>query len=126
MQLRVDDGRLLGRSDPLESGSRLTLDLGVDGNLVTGSWSERTSPTGHYRAATYHGVVQMILDPTGRAMTGRWLGISKRYTIKSGEWRLDRLPDSTTGPVTSATTTAPGVISPVEIMAKSPNSILPT
>ncbi len=59
--------------------------------MVTGSWSERTSPTGHYRAATYHGVVQMVLDPTGYTMTGRWLGIGKRYTAKSGEWWLERV-----------------------------------
>lgn len=66
----------------------------MDGNLATGSWTERTSPHGHYRAATYHGILQLVVDPTGRSMTGQWLGVSKRFTIKSGEWHL-RWEDST-------------------------------
>jgi transcriptional regulator with XRE-family HTH domain len=88
--LRAEDGRLVGRSSPHPSGSELRLDLSLDGSLATGTWTERTSPTGHYRAATYHGVVQFVVDPTGSTMTGRWLGLSKRYTIKSGDWRLER------------------------------------
>lgn len=87
--LRIDRGQLIGRSLAHPSGSELELALSVDGSLVTGSWTERTSPKGHYRAATYHGVVQLVLDPTYRSMTGRWLGVSKRFTIKSGDWRLE-------------------------------------
>lgn len=73
--------------------SLVELDLTVDGGLATGTWTERTSPTGHYRAATYHGLVQLVVDPTGRTMTGMWLGIGRRYVIKSGPWRLERMPE---------------------------------
>lgn len=119
------DGRLLGRSRPDPSGSALSLDLGTEGTLVTGTWRERTSPEGHYRADTYHGVVQFVLDPTGATLSGRWLGISKRYTIKSGEWRLERAAQPSPGPDTSRTTVSPAN-SPSSTSAVSPSRALPT
>lgn len=124
VDLAVDGGQLVGRSIPHPTGSELSLTLAADGSLLTGTWSERTSPSGHYRAAIYHGVLQVVVDPTGRSMAGRWLGISKRYTIKSGEWRFDRAPE--TGPVTTATATAPGGISPAATIANTANNSLPT
>ena len=90
VDLRIQEGRLLGTSRADDSGSHLQLDLAVDGAVVTGSWTERTSPMGHYQAAIYHGILQLVLDPTSTAMTGQWLGIGKRYTINHGEWRLER------------------------------------
>ncbi len=97
--LRAEAGRLLGRSQPHPSGSQLDLDLAVDGNLATGSWTERTSPHGYYRAATYHGVLQLVVDPTGRSMEGMWLGLGKRFTVKSGAWTLRWEGPSTHRPV---------------------------
>lgn len=94
VELDLDHGRLVGRSTPQPSGSELELTLSVEGSLVTGSWTERTSPTGHYRAATFHGLIQLVVDPTGHSMSGKWLGIGKRYAINSGAWRLDRVPPS--------------------------------
>ncbi|WP_051581491.1 hypothetical protein [Pseudonocardia acaciae] len=88
VRLTVEDGRLLGRSLPHPEGSELDLSLAVEGTVATGTWTERTSPIGYYRAATYRGVLQLVVDPTGRSMAGRWLGVSKRFTVKSGEWRL--------------------------------------
>jgi hypothetical protein len=93
VDLRFEGDRLRGRSRAAPSGSVLQLDLAADGGLATGTWTERTSPTGHYRAATYHGLLQLVVDPTGRTMTGMWLGIGRRYVIKSGTWRLERLPE---------------------------------
>jgi hypothetical protein len=123
--LEIVGGRLVGRSRPQPSGSELELDLAVEGNLVTGSWTERTSPHGHYRAAVYRGLLHLVVDPTGRAMTGRWLGVGKRYEVKSGEWRLDWLGHSA-GPVTTATTVEPETISPASTSENSPRSSLPT
>jgi hypothetical protein len=129
--LRVEDGRVVGQSSPDPSGSELNLELSLDGSLATGTWTERTSPTGHYRAATYHGVLQLVVDPTFRTMTGRWLGLSKRYTIKSGDWRLDRNVQSedetgSRAPVTTATTVVPDGMSPASMRANTASSILPT
>jgi hypothetical protein len=82
-------GRLVGRSEPTPTGT-LELDLATDGLLVTGSWTERTAPDGYYRGAVYHGVVQLVLDPAGRSMSGRWLGPDRNFEIDSGQWRLQR------------------------------------
>lgn len=87
--LHAERGRLVGRSEPTSSGT-LELDLAADGLLVTGNWTERTAPDGYYRGAVYHGVVQFVLDPTGRTMTGRWLGPDRHFEIDSGRWVLHR------------------------------------
>src|SRR5690606_30046012 len=89
VELGAVGGRLVGPSGPTETGT-LELDLSTDGLLVTGSWTERTSPSGYYRGAVYHGVVQFVLDPTGRSMVGRWLGPDRHFEIDSGRWELHR------------------------------------
>ena len=86
--LRSRHGRLIGESLPHASGSTLRLVLEVDGAVVTGSWSERTSPSGYYRGATYHGSVQLLVDPMGRSMTGKWVGFGKRFAVNSGDWEM--------------------------------------
>lgn len=86
--LRPRNGRLIGESLPHSSGSTLCLILEVDGAIVTGSWSERTSPSGYYRGATYHGSVQLVVDPMGRSMTGKWVGFGKRFAVNSGDWEM--------------------------------------
>ena len=126
VDLQLDGGRLVGRADVHTSTSELTIVLDAEGGLLTGTWTERTSPTGHYRAATFHGLLQLVVDPTGHSMSGMWLGVTKRYTIKAGEWRLDRLLDDDGRPVTTATTVAPSTNSPAAAIANTANSILPT
>ncbi|TQM16117.1 DNA-binding protein [Pseudonocardia kunmingensis] len=87
--VRPERGRLVGRSDPTPNGT-LELDLVADGLLVTGNRTERTAPDGYYRGAVYHGILQLVLDPTGRSMTGRWLGPDRNFEIDSGRWVLQR------------------------------------
>jgi hypothetical protein len=129
VDLWPENGRLIGRSLPHAERSVLDLDLTVNGNIATGTWTERTSPIGHYRAATYHGLIQLVVDPTGRQMTGRWLGVGKRFEVKSGEWRLtwEGQPDpSGPRPVTTATTVEPVEKPPSAMSVNTPNSIFPT
>lgn len=90
IDLRVEHGRLTGRSEPTPTGS-VELDLAANGLIMTGTWTERTTPDGYYHGAIYHGVVQLVLDPTGRTMTGSWLGPDNRFTINSGPWTLSRI-----------------------------------
>jgi hypothetical protein len=87
--LRVERGRLTGRSLPTDTGT-VELELTANGLLITGTWTERTSPTGYYRGAVYHGIVQMVLDPVGRSMNGQWLGPDKHFVINAGPWSLTR------------------------------------
>lgn len=77
-------------STAVASTGALELDLATDGLLVTGNWTEHTAPGGYYRGAVYHGIVQFVLDPTGRSMTGRWLGPDRHFEIDSGRWELLR------------------------------------
>lgn len=93
--MRSEGQHLAGESLPHSTGSTVKLDLTVDGAVVTGSWSEQTSPSGHYRGATYHGTLQMIVNPMGRAMRGKWLGFNKNFDINSGDWELTWISDAT-------------------------------
>jgi DNA-binding transcriptional regulator YiaG len=72
----------------LVPGSTLTMELTVHRNVLTGTWSEETSPTGYYRGAVYHGAIQMLAEPTGRRLTGKWIGFGKDMDINSGPWEL--------------------------------------
>ncbi|MGI5505123.1 helix-turn-helix domain-containing protein [Lentzea sp. CA-135723] len=87
--LRQKKDRLTARSIPQSTGSSMTLDLITDASVVTGTWRETTSPTGHYRGAVYHGTMQMVVDPSGRRMHGMWLGFSRKFSINNGRWELE-------------------------------------
>jgi hypothetical protein len=89
--LRQQGNRMTGQSVPHSTGSRVELNLSVDGSIATGTWSERTSSTGYYRGATYHGTIQLIVSPAGAEMSGRWLGFGKRFKVNTGDWVLSRV-----------------------------------
>jgi hypothetical protein len=80
--------RLTVRSLPDSSDGELTMDLTVDGSVVTGTWVEVTQHDGYYRGARYHGTIQMICDPTGRRMIGKWLGFGRDMDVNVGPWEL--------------------------------------
>ncbi|MFH9012650.1 helix-turn-helix domain-containing protein [Streptomyces sp. NPDC017943] len=90
--------RLTGRSLPgasLNPDSPLTLDLQVDGGTVTGTWTEQTASEGYYRGARYFGALQMLAEPTGRRMAGKWVGFGKEFDVNTGPWELRLLDTST-------------------------------
>lgn len=72
----------------LNPDSPLWMDLTVDRHIVTGSWTEETAKDGYYRGATYHGAIQMLVEPTGRRMTGKWVGFGKEFDVNTGPWEL--------------------------------------
>lgn len=57
-------------------------------NVITGTWTERTSPDGYYRGAVYHGAIQLLMDPTAKKMTGKWVGFGRRMDMNTGVWEL--------------------------------------
>lgn len=75
-------------------GSVLTMALNVDRNVVTGTWREDTDPAGYYRGASYYGAIQMLVEPTGQRMVGKWLGFGREFAVNSGPWELRKLSDS--------------------------------
>lgn len=85
------DDRLTVRSLPqgsLNPDSPLTMDLTMDGNVVTGTWVEQTAVESYYRGARYHGAIQLLVDPSGRRMVGKWVGFGSQMDINSGPWEL--------------------------------------
>jgi transcriptional regulator with XRE-family HTH domain len=96
------ENRLTAESLPGASGnpdSPISLALTVDRNVVTGTWVEQTAVDGYYRGARYHGAVQMLVEPTGRRMAGKWLGFGKDFDVNTGPWEL-RLMDRSTSKAT--------------------------
>ncbi|MFF5009646.1 XRE family transcriptional regulator [Streptomyces phaeochromogenes] len=88
--------RLTVRSLPGSSASPLTMDLEVDGHVATGTWTEQTAGDGYYRGARYHGAIQLLVEPTGRRMTGKWVGFGKEFDVNTGPWELVFQDASTT------------------------------
>ncbi|MCC2278499.1 helix-turn-helix domain-containing protein [Streptomyces sp. ET3-23] len=83
--------KLTARSLPEGSSnpdSPLTMDLTVDGNVVTGTWREETAQDGYYAGAVYHGALQLLVEPTGRKMVGKWVGFGKDFDVNTGPWEL--------------------------------------
>ncbi|MBP2582811.1 transcriptional regulator with XRE-family HTH domain [Streptomyces sp. PvR006] len=94
--------RLTGQSLPGASSnpdSPLSLDLTIDRNVVTGSWIEQTAADGYYQGARYHGAIQLLVEPTGRRMAGKWVGFGKDFDVNTGPWEL-RLIDTSTSKAT--------------------------
>lgn len=87
--------RLTVRSLPGSSDSPLTMDLTVDGSVVTGTWVEQTAEEGYYRGARYHGAIQMLAEPTGRRIVGKWVGFGRGMDVNSGPWELVFMDAST-------------------------------
>jgi hypothetical protein len=86
--LQQHDNRLAVRSLPGSADSTLSMDMTVDGNVITGTWTEQTAPNGYYRGARYHGAIQMLAEPTGRRLAGKWIGFGKDMDINTGPWEL--------------------------------------
>ena len=99
--------RLTVRSIHGPEKSLLTMDLVVDGSVITGTWTEETETDGFYRGARYHGAIQMLAEPTGRRLTGKWVGFGKEMDINTGPWQLIYLDPSTTKATLEKYTAAP-------------------
>lgn len=83
--------RQAGESLTIESlqhstGSEIALHLSVDGIFATGTWEERTSPTGYYKGAIYRGAIKLLVTPSLTKMTGKWIGFGKNFSINNGDW----------------------------------------
>lgn len=89
------DDRLTVRSLNGPDKSLLTMDLSVEGSVITGVWAEETERDGYYRAARYFGAIQMLIEPTGRRMTGKWIGFGKEMDLNTGPWTLSYVDAST-------------------------------
>lgn len=87
-------GKLQVRSLPDTAPGRLALDLTVNGQVVTGTWTETTNPDGYYGGSTYHGAIQMLLAATGNKMAGKWVGFGRDFDVNTGDWSLKLVASS--------------------------------
>jgi transcriptional regulator with XRE-family HTH domain len=79
--------RLIVSSLPA-SASRVSMELSVNGQVITGTWAEQTRQDGYYQGAPYYGAIQMLLDPTDRRMGGMWVGFGRDMAVNTGAWSL--------------------------------------
>ncbi|MBO0812102.1 MAG: helix-turn-helix transcriptional regulator [Microlunatus sp.] len=96
VMLLQQGSRLQVRSLPKTAGGRLLMDLTVNGQAITGTWTEETNPGGYYQGAAYHGAIQMLLEPSGRRMDGKWAGFGRDYEVNTGPWSLELVTHDTT------------------------------
>jgi hypothetical protein len=90
----VENENTIGRSLPQKDGSELTLQLHYNEAdcTLTGTWQEKTSPTGLYGGVVFYGAIQFIVNETGDSAKGKWVGFnSLRTQVKGGEWRLEKV-----------------------------------
>jgi len=90
-------GKVQVRSLPDTAPGRLLMDLTVNGAVATGTWTEETNPGGYYQGAVYHGAIQMLIEPSGRKMIGKWVGFGRDFDLNTGPWTL-QLVSTDTGP----------------------------
>jgi hypothetical protein len=81
--------KLQVRSLPKTTTGRVSLELTVNGQVVTGLWTEETNPEGYYQGSVYYGAVQMLLEPTGHRMSGKWVGFGRDFDVNTGPWTLE-------------------------------------
>ena len=81
--------RIQVRSLPGTAAGRVMMDLTIDGQVITGAWTEETDAEGYYKSSVYSGAIHMLLDHTGHRMKGKWLGFNRDGGISDGPWVLD-------------------------------------
>jgi hypothetical protein len=95
--LLIQHGRKLQARSLLGSApSKLMMDLTINGQVITGTWTEETNPAGYYQGSTYHGAIPFLSDPTGHRLTGQWVGFGRDFDVNAGPWKLELLTTDTT------------------------------
>ena len=87
--------RLQFRSLPDTAEGRVMMDMTQNGQVITGTWTEQTDTSGYYQGSVYHGAIQMLLDPTGHRMSGKWVGFGRDFDLNTGPWSLERVTTNT-------------------------------
>jgi len=77
-----------------ESYIIIRLKIDEQNDIATGSWQETTDPNGHYKGATYHGVLQLVISEDHKELAGKWLGFGKNRDINTGLWSLKKVSSS--------------------------------
>ena len=57
---------------------------GMAGVAPRGTWREQTSASGYHSWGVYSGAIQMLAEPTGRRLAGKWAGFGRDLEINVG------------------------------------------
>ena len=93
--LRHSSGGLTGHSLPTKQGSELELHLSLERAVATGTWTERTAPSGYYKGRRLPRDNPARRRPDGPHHDRQALGFSKDFKVNSGPWTLSRVEEST-------------------------------
>lgn len=87
---------LVLKSLPDESGS-LSARFTLDGHIATGTYRSERMLEGATKKTVYHGAAQLIFDQVGRVLRGKGVGFSRDMRIKTSDWELSYIGESTEG-----------------------------
>ncbi len=73
----------------------VVMDLSVEANVATGTWTEDTDQGGYYNGARYSGAIQLLIEPSGHRMSGSWVGYGRSFDVNTGPWQLDLVSSDT-------------------------------
>lgn len=91
---RSDGNRWIGESIAQPDGSKVTLKLTPGDAAFSGTWHERTAPSGHYEGREFSGLLMLTPNDEGTELAGMWLGTSSSTgRVKSGTWTLQKTSD---------------------------------
>jgi hypothetical protein len=71
------------------------MDLTINGQVITGTWTEETNSAGYYQGSTHHGAFQLLSDPTGRPPHRPVGRLRSRLDVNAGSWKLELLTTET-------------------------------
>jgi len=63
----------------------VVLDVGVH---LGGPTSTAGPAAAYYQGADYHGVIQLLTEPSGHRLAGRWIGSAANWRSTHGPWTL--------------------------------------
>jgi hypothetical protein len=86
MQLIGD--QLIVESIPSANGSYMMARFTLDDRIATGSYQSQNSPHTQVKGALYYGAAQLVLDPDGKALRGKGVGIGKNFKVQTTIWEL--------------------------------------
>lgn len=81
---------LILESLPNKEASYMFARMVVDGDLVTGTWHESTSPTGEFEGSIYSGALQLLVHEA-EGMHGKWVGVGQEKGVRhiyAGNWEI--------------------------------------
>ena len=90
--LRRHRERLVGQSLPHPGGSRVRLELDIDGSEVNGSWAEYVA-----EGVPVYRTVRLAVGRSRHSMRGQWVGFDGAGRVTGGEWEMSFVDHSVSG-----------------------------